>query len=465
MTYLVEIGRPASSRSPATSSTATGRSGRSRRRSGRTAAWRAQESTIVSCARPRRDGAGDLLLPSHGEPIDDPPARARAGARAHAGAGRPPPRAALGPRRPGCDDPFDPVTPHLLRNRTSLANSYVLALRDRARRCCIDFGYDICTGTPSAPSGPPAPLLSSLAALRRDYGVERIEAVVPTHYHDDHVAGLNLLRDGRGRRGLGAGEHRAGAGGAEALRPAVPLVGADPRRPRAAARRAVPLARVRADASTRCPATRYYAAAIAFEVDGKRVLVVGDQEAIEDERATSLNYQYRNRFRHRRLRPRAPSCIAQLAAGRDRSSGHWLPARGDRRATSTGSLADGAPPRRAARRAAAARRGRLRGRGASAPGSSPTGRASRAAGRSARRHRAEPVRPRRDRDRAARRSAGLDAAPPAQDVALAALGEATLPLRGRGRRRVRAARSARGRRDGRRARRFGQQAEALVDVA
>ena len=110
------------------------------------------------------------------------------------------------------------------------------------------------------------------------------------------------------------------------------------------------------------PGHTLYAAAIEFEVDGRRVLATGDQQT-GGERPI-LNYQYRNRFAiddyvrsaelYRALRP---DVIV---------SGHWLPlevtddvldaARGRRR-----------PACRAAPRAAAARRGRPRARGLRRP--------------------------------------------------------------------------------------------------
>jgi glyoxylase-like metal-dependent hydrolase (beta-lactamase superfamily II) len=72
------------------------------------------------------------------------------------------------------------------------------------------------------------------------------------------------------------------------------------------------------------PGHTRYAAAIGFEVDGKRILVTGDQQTDDGPRSI-LNYQYRNRFvpedfarsadLYRRLRP-------DLLLG-----GHWLPLR------------------------------------------------------------------------------------------------------------------------------------------
>ena len=61
------------------------RSGRSPRRSGRTAAIEGAAATVVSCGV-LGDRAPDLLLPSHGEPIDDPPAALALARARHAGA-------------------------------------------------------------------------------------------------------------------------------------------------------------------------------------------------------------------------------------------------------------------------------------------------------------------------------------------------------------------------------------------
>jgi glyoxylase-like metal-dependent hydrolase (beta-lactamase superfamily II) len=70
------------------------------------------------------------------------------------------------------------------------------------------------------------------------------------------------------------------------------------------------------------PGHTMYAAAIAFEADGRRVVAAGDQYAMSGERAI-LNYQYRNRFRRtdfvqtaELLRSLRPDVIV---------SGHWFP--------------------------------------------------------------------------------------------------------------------------------------------
>jgi glyoxylase-like metal-dependent hydrolase (beta-lactamase superfamily II) len=261
----------------------------------------------------------DLLLPSHGDAIDDP-----AGTLTRA-AGRL--QELIDLRLPApwnlaerLRDPFDSVTPHLLRNRTMFANNYAL-LSETGAALLIDFGYDL-TGTASSTErAARRTLLWSLEALERDHGVGRIEAAVVTHYHDDHVAGLNLLRE---------------IEGAEVWAPAnvvpileepsrydLPCLWFDPIR----VDRALPL-----DESFRwheyeigvyaLPGHTRYAAAIALEVDGRRLLFTGDEQAIDGDRAI-LNFQYRNRFApddfvqsfelYARLRP-------DLLLG-----GHWLP--------------------------------------------------------------------------------------------------------------------------------------------
>ena len=101
--------------------------------------------------------------------------------------------------------PYERVTPHLLRNRTSHATSYVLR-SESGKALRIDFGYDftraLAAGTDRASR---RPWLYTTDALKRDFGVRAIDAVIPTHYHDDHVAGCNLLRQVEGTQVWAAG--------------------------------------------------------------------------------------------------------------------------------------------------------------------------------------------------------------------------------------------------------------------
>jgi glyoxylase-like metal-dependent hydrolase (beta-lactamase superfamily II) len=262
----------------------------------------------------------DVVLPSHGEPIEEPERALRLVRD------RLQELVDLRREKPWDLDawlerPFDPVTPHLLRNRTCMAHSYVL-LSESGAALLFDYGYDLCTGTPAVSDrASRRPLLASLDALRRDHGVERIEVALPTHYHDDHVAGINLLRE------VEATEVWAPANVAPVLaephRFDVPCLWFEP----------VPVDRTLPLGETfrwheyeltvhPLPGHTLYAAAISFEVDGKRVLARGDQESNEGGRDVA-NYYYRNRFR---IDDYAASAELYRTVRPDLIvSGHWFP--------------------------------------------------------------------------------------------------------------------------------------------
>jgi len=202
-----------------------------------------------------------------------------------------------------------------------MAHSYVL-LSDSGAALLFDFGYDLTTGHPSASErAARRPLLASLDALRRDHGVERVEVVVPTHFHDDHVAGIGLLRELEGTE-VWAPENVAPVL-EQPTRHDLPCLWFDP----IPVDRVLPLGKTFAWREYELtahaqPGHTLYAAAIEVEVDGKRVLAIGDQQATEGQRDVA-NYYYRNRFRiddyvasaalYRRIRP---DVIV---------SGHWYP--------------------------------------------------------------------------------------------------------------------------------------------
>ncbi|PYI53527.1 MBL fold metallo-hydrolase [Paenibacillus flagellatus] len=236
-----------------------------------------------------KDREPDVLLPSHGAPIANPGEaidltvsrlRELMAYRGHN------PRLLL-----LRDKPYENVTPHLLASRASFANYYVL-LSDSGKALLFDFGYDFMTGMAVETARPARrPWLYSLPALKRNYGVARIDVVVPTHYHDDHVAGINLLRDVEGTR-VWAPDNFADV----LERPErfdVQCLWFEP----------IPVDR-RLPLGTPIRWEEYeltlyeqgghtlYAAAIFLEVDGKKVLVGGDQYQGE-----MWNYVYRNRFR------------------------------------------------------------------------------------------------------------------------------------------------------------------------
>lgn len=238
-----------------------------------------------------QDRQPNLLLPAHGSPMHEPgPAiellvgRLRQvldlrGENLHLSSLR--------------QDPYESITPHLLRNRTSTSNSYVL-LSESHKALLIDYGYDFMTGFAAGTDrASRRPWLYTLPALKRAYGVERIDVAIPTHYHDDHVAGINLLRDVEGTQVWAAesfseilehpGDHD------------LPCLWYDP----IPVDRRLPLGepfRWEEYELTLYPLPGHtlYAVAVVFEVDGVRVLATGDQYQNGD--GLKWNYVYRNQF-------------------------------------------------------------------------------------------------------------------------------------------------------------------------
>lgn len=265
-----------------------------------------------------------LLLPSHGAPIADPePALGLLAQRLqrYVDSRRPHPW----DLRRRLDDPFLALTDHLLINESSTAYGYVLLSRTGAA-LLIDYGYDMTTGLPAGPDrASRRPWLASLPALRRNYGVSAVEVVLPTHYHDDHVAGINLLRAVEGTQ-VWSPANVAPILTCPGYRD-LPCQWFD----------AVLVDKTLALGETfswqeyqitvhELPGHTLYAAAYEFEVDGVRVLATGDQQdgdGIPGVSREVLNYQYRNQFRMQDYRRSAdlyhhvgPNLII---------SGHWGP--------------------------------------------------------------------------------------------------------------------------------------------
>jgi glyoxylase-like metal-dependent hydrolase (beta-lactamase superfamily II) len=266
----------------------------------------------------------DLLLPAHGEPIAEPRAALELTAarlQELVELRRVEPWDAAAWLR----DTWQPVSPHLLRSRRTFANSYAL-VSETGAALIFDWGFDGVTGLiPYTDRRARRPQLLSLDALRRDHGVERVETLALTHFHDDHVAGANLLRAVEGTE-VWIPENVAPIL-AEPTRYDLPCLWYEP----VPADRVLPLgAPVRWHeyelTPHALPGHTLYAAAWEVEVDGRRVLVCGDQQGLDDARPDGpdlLNYQYRNRFR-------IDDYVASAALYRELGTelllgGHWLP--------------------------------------------------------------------------------------------------------------------------------------------
>lgn len=91
------------------------------------------------------------------------------------------------------DQPKRQVLPHLWANEHSLSNTYAL-VADDGHTLLLDYGY------PSWDHfyADKRFVQHSLDELRAMAGVRQVDAVIPSHYHDDHLAGVPWLRRTQG---------------------------------------------------------------------------------------------------------------------------------------------------------------------------------------------------------------------------------------------------------------------------
>ena len=244
----------------------------------------------------------DLLLPSHGQPICDPQfAIALLVERLWELLKRRKQNRRLFQLRQRPYQPVLPIgkgtngqgTPHLLMHHASLANAYVL-LSESGKALFIDFGYDFITGIPAGSDrASRRPWLYTLPALKAQFGVQKIDVVLPTHYHDDHVAGCNLLRRVEGTK-VWVAENFVDVLENPA-RYDLPCLWYDP----IPVDRCLPLGQPIAweEYTLRLhplPGHARHAVGIEFEVDGQRVLATGDQ--YQGKKSLLWNYVYQNRY-------------------------------------------------------------------------------------------------------------------------------------------------------------------------
>ncbi len=265
-----------------------------------------------------KDRQPDLLLPSHGEAMDDPATAIDLlvdqfwqllqlrGQNLRFFELR--------------DQPYEPITPHLLRHRACEANSYVV-LSQSGKALMIDFGYDFLTRLAAGyDRASRRPWLYTIPALKAQFGIESIDVVLPTHFHDDHVAGINLLRRVEETQLWAADtfadilEHPTDYD--------LPCLWYDP----IPVDRTLPLEtpiqwEEYSFTLYALPGHTRYAVAIAFEVDGQRVLASGDQ--YQGNEGLELNYVYPNRFQ-------AADYVKSAALYKALNpqiilTGHWMP--------------------------------------------------------------------------------------------------------------------------------------------
>ena len=133
----------------------------------------------------------DWVLPSHGQLMEDPQA-----ALGELGANlthlfnvaRHIPGLASAPRI-STDQQIHPLSDHVWANIDTESNFYAL-VSDSGRAMLLDYGF------PSADHGWPLSRFGdhSLQQLYNAAGVDQIDVVIPSHYHDDHVAGIPYLQ-------------------------------------------------------------------------------------------------------------------------------------------------------------------------------------------------------------------------------------------------------------------------------
>jgi len=142
----------------------------------------------VLAARP------DIAFPSLGEPIGDCGAAVEQLKRGLAQFEAVHPGLAARLDEPGREG-VEEVAPRLYRAKASSAETHFLVSESR-KVLALDFGYDAAgVRFPNRlVSWTRRPLLHSVAALRAATGAPRVDVVLPTHYHDDHIVGIPLLQ-------------------------------------------------------------------------------------------------------------------------------------------------------------------------------------------------------------------------------------------------------------------------------
>lgn len=146
-------------------------------------------------ARWLREYAPDVLLPSLGHPIlkdtDAALGQLQDSLRFHVAnrGGMTQQLDKLGPER------LEKVTEHVWKTTQSQSVNWFV-ISESGKALVIDYGYDAHNVTSTAYPRPAnrRAVLHSLEALKQRFGIERIDVVLVSHFHDDHVCGIPLLQ-------------------------------------------------------------------------------------------------------------------------------------------------------------------------------------------------------------------------------------------------------------------------------
>ena len=92
------------------------------------------------------------------------------------------------------DDRLVPVTDHVFRSERGEASTWIV-VSDAGKALAIDYGYRLPHMWPGYPyPRHRRPLLHGLEPLRERFGIDRIDVVLLTHFHDDHVNAVPMLQ-------------------------------------------------------------------------------------------------------------------------------------------------------------------------------------------------------------------------------------------------------------------------------
>ena len=146
-----------------------------------------------SCSR-LLDAKPDMLLPSLGEPIDNPAGAIGAFKKNLKRLDEIVPGFSAALNEPD-DDDIEEILPHLYRSKYGSAHTHFVISKS-GKVMSLDYGYN--TAAYLAPGKQHVSnrraFLHGLKGLKKHFSVDRIDTVLVTHFHDDHVNGVPLLQ-------------------------------------------------------------------------------------------------------------------------------------------------------------------------------------------------------------------------------------------------------------------------------